>query len=356
MYPTVEELHIALDQSIQYINSNREQGLEIEEKDMLLNAAVMEFISTRSNPKTNYRREGYEESVKRTDDLRELKVTTPVALRTYNYDSSTVFTILPHDYLHHISSSSEVYYNCKTLSYTNNNFTDKYVVLDFPKDSAVGTKYASFKIEVTYATPTTATIYTLHSALTSFTNGDSKFEIINHVLEEVNKSSDYRIYWENYDNIYIKNSFIIISIGAKVLLSGKLSYTGYTAHTATAISSRVLTYNTTSGSTSYKPNDIVSSLVNDTMFENYYFNKNRHLRPIAWIEDSRLYIHTDSNYKIVNQMLTYIKKPRLINYKLGQTCELSFNNEIINIATRMYKAKIDSQNLTPIINEQLKQE
>lgn len=361
MYSTVEELHIALDQSIQYINSNREQGLVPEEKDMLLNAAVREFISTRSNPKTNYRKEGYEETQKRLDDLRGLKRTTPNSLTAYVKDSSTVYSIIPSDYLHHVSSSSEVYHDCKTLVTSSNTANYGYIAIDFPKDSTANTyKYGSLVIKVTYVgTPNVLeTIYTLNTALATLSNPDSKFEIINHILEEINTTSTYyKIYWENYDNLYLKNKFIIVGIGARTLVSGYLQYTGYNAiPVVTNVTNVSRTNLTTSAGTSFSPNDIVSSTVNDVMFNNYYYNKNRQNRPISWIEGNRLYVHTNTDFKVLSIDMTYIKKPRLISYKLNQTCELECGEEIISIATRMYKAKINSENQESIINESIKQE
>jgi len=54
MYNTVKEMHIALDMGLQQIDSNRKQSISPEHKDMALNYAVLQFIETRSNPKTIY--------------------------------------------------------------------------------------------------------------------------------------------------------------------------------------------------------------------------------------------------------------------------------------------------------------
>ena len=72
MYNTVKELHIALDQRLQQLNSNRKLVLYPEQKDARLNEAVLQFINNVVSDKTNIKKEGFEDTQKRYDDIEEL--------------------------------------------------------------------------------------------------------------------------------------------------------------------------------------------------------------------------------------------------------------------------------------------
>lgn len=75
---TISEMHIAFNMLLDKIDSLQYPTFLPEEKDFLLNQAIRKFVKTRYGG-TNPKREGFEQSQKRIDDLRTLvrEVTIP---------------------------------------------------------------------------------------------------------------------------------------------------------------------------------------------------------------------------------------------------------------------------------------
>ena len=80
MKQTVQEMHIAIDIGLQRLDSNREQEIRPEEKDIVLNDTVAKYITGRVRKTGNNQRLGFEDDMDRYHDLEELKRTTDVTL------------------------------------------------------------------------------------------------------------------------------------------------------------------------------------------------------------------------------------------------------------------------------------
>lgn len=70
---TIAEMHLAFDRVADLVATNGYPGLEPEEKDYYINRAIERFIKTRYSG-NNYKRESFEVSQKRIEDLRALVV------------------------------------------------------------------------------------------------------------------------------------------------------------------------------------------------------------------------------------------------------------------------------------------
>ena len=68
---TVIEMHLAIQQGVDKINSLQADMLLSEEIDIELNKSLMRFINTKYGKNNKYQK-GFEESQKRIDDLRTL--------------------------------------------------------------------------------------------------------------------------------------------------------------------------------------------------------------------------------------------------------------------------------------------
>lgn len=92
-----------------------------EEVDLLLNQAQERFIKQRYG-KTNTKRESFEESQKRTEDLKSLvsnAILIPLANTTDNIDSNAQFVNLPQDHWFIVQERcSATYLNCNSVSET----------------------------------------------------------------------------------------------------------------------------------------------------------------------------------------------------------------------------------------------
>ncbi len=344
MYNTVREMHIALDMGLQQIDSNRKQSISPEHKDMALNYAVLQFVETRSNPKTNIKREGYEDTQKRYDDLRELKRSKE--LTTYDIDNK-VFSILPVDYYKRISVGANVIYSKNELPSASNIDNYYYSILPFPdyKGKHTSDIYRDFTISV-IADSNKETLFNINDFpnISKLYSSDAKFMIINLVLEHIR---DIEVYWETWNNVYKANSFIFVRKDQSAHY--RLSYKDIDGVISNNHSTSYNKYPDKKGI--LRPVDLFSSEDEFNTLTNPYYQKNKHLHPGSYIENSRIMVYNGDNFIIPGIVLTYLKKPRLINLKANQSCELSINREIIDLAIQKLKAYIKDEGYQHIVNE-----
>lgn len=341
MYNTVREMHIALDMGLQQIDSNRKQSISPEHKDMALNYAVLQFVETRSNPKTNFKREGYEDTQKRYDDLRELK--RSISLPSYNIKRGS-FSILPVDYYKRVSVGANVIYSKLDLPKPSEKDTYYYSILEFPDNTLGKERYLNFKIEqggdTIFSINDFPNISKLHSA-------DAKFMIINLVLEHI---KDVDVYWENWNNVYKANCFILVNKETSATYT--LSYGVRMPPYSSVSLDHSTTYNKyPDNDGTLRPVDLFSSEDEFNTLSNPYYQKNKQLNPSSYIENSRIIVHDGSNFIVPSIILTYLKKPRLINLKADQSCEISVNREIIDLAIQRLKAYIKDEGYQHVVNE-----
>ena len=113
---TIQEMHIAVNLGVQKIASFQVDNLLPEEIDHELNNAMDRFIKQRYSPLGNKYRDGFEQSQKRIDDLRNLVVSAKVDT-WHNGESISGFyserAPLPLDYLFLVNVIANVHYLCK---------------------------------------------------------------------------------------------------------------------------------------------------------------------------------------------------------------------------------------------------
>ncbi|KAF5080375.1 hypothetical protein DSECCO2_120170 [anaerobic digester metagenome] len=331
MYSTVKEMHIALDLGLQHIDSNRKQSVDAFYKDMALNYAVLQFVELRTSEKSNRKREGAEETIKRYDDIRELK-------RHYFsniiIDNDEHYVILPSNYYKFGSAQVDIKYSKFNLPITNANSQIKYKVIPFLDDNNSSATYANFKIS-----KASNVIFDIKSYVNFpiLYNRDSKFMIINLVIDTLlNKGIE--VYWENYNNNYYPESFIIIDNSndkytlnygnvAAVSTTHNYSYDSYTNVLANRQS----------------PVELISSADLYEMPNNHYQDINRHRKPYGYIEGTRLYIKGGAEFVPLGATISYYKKPRLINHITNQMCDITVNREIVDMAIQRLKAIIKDE-------------
>jgi hypothetical protein len=325
MYSTVKEMHIAIDERLQQLNSNRKLSLLPQQKDNRLNEAVIQFINNKTTPKTNSRKEGFEDTQKRYDDIEELIRSS--SLSVYLDGTNKVICPLPWDYYHLINDRTTLKYNCSGINYaiTQSDITFT-AVIPFPDDStgSAGVYYSNFVLTVNGVS-----IYTSPFTTATLKSVDSKFMLINSILETLNIGGVYEVYWEYYLDHYEKNSFIIITpitVTTCSMTFNSITTIGVGKHYS------YLTYGNNDWSGIITRSNSLQSQENIyDILDNYYYRKNMYLKPYSTIKRDFLNVFHDTTFIIKEVNIDYIKKPRLINYLLNQTCELSIGEEIIAI-------------------------
>ena len=119
---TIEEMHDNVQLRVQKIDSNSYENILDEEVDVYLNKAIDQFIKDRLEPRSNRFGLGFEQSVKRTEDLRTLikrsevdteEVTTDVIEGVF-IDSATI----PADFMYPINIALKIQYNDEGVTFT----------------------------------------------------------------------------------------------------------------------------------------------------------------------------------------------------------------------------------------------
>lgn len=344
MYNTVKEMHIALDLGLQHIDSNRKQSIGEDHKDMALNYAVLQFIENRTNPKTNIKREGLEDTQKRYDDIKDLKKST--SLVTYSLSDNKVYAILPQDYYKLISIGAKIRFSKFDLPSPYIKSEIKGLVLPFKDDKITsGTTFNNITITRNKKVIFTAKDYV---GLPPMYKNDAKFMLINLILEELNKIEDIDVYWERWNKNYRKDSFIIVT--SKVEDSYNITYSNQSYDIKEELIVTSSKYQDDIGNR-LVPVDLISS-ENEFEFQTSYHNtKNLHLNPKAVLEDDIIRAYEGEQFVIGNIDIVYYKKPRLISIRHNQSCELRVNREIIDLAVQRLKAYIKDEGYQHIVNE-----
>lgn len=355
MYLTVKEAHIALDIRFKQLNTNRQTTIPYQIKDLAINRAVRKFIEQRTNKKTNPKREGFEDTQKRYDDIRELLKDEILDSFIHPNYPNLVYSVLPKDYFKLISDRSSIYWDCNTLNNTSSSSVTKYSVLQFLDDNTSGAAtsyYSNFNLNINgvlYSIPELSMIEKMNSA-------DAKFTLIHTIIDSVNNRGQFNIYWERYDDKYYYNSFIVTS-GTTVLTSAQITYlkkdnTTFTG--AVVVASDITRYKVDVPETTViRPNELTTTDIFWDMINNYYYTKNRQNKPISFLEQNRLITHHNPDFIVAKTHIQYIKTPTLVNLKLNQSCELSKMEEIIELAAIELYAISGDPNYKTMINENL---
>lgn len=345
---TVQELHIALDIELQHLNSNRRRGLLAEEKDMILNNAVMICVNNKA-------RDG-EDRTKRIRDIQSLKVSTPVILPVYYGGNNYMYSILPVDWLEYNNSFSVLQNNCSPINATTETVNETIFRFNLGNGGSGQLKYNNFKVgfttgEVIFEYPV-STIY----------SENGKFILIQKLLSHINSTKVFSVgggtvklsaYYEYYDDLYhLGNILIVVEESTIVLTTTSLLVTqngGIIPSTKNQLARERYVFAFTN--TKERTNDLKSSFDIRDELNNPYSNKNRYLSPLSTINNNRLLIYHNDTFIIKEVGVEYYKKPILIDYKTGQMPKLQYN-EVISIATQLAKSYMSdpSYEITKDIN------
>lgn len=327
MFTTDKEIHIYLEQRIQQITSNRHGSIAPQVYDMFLNSCAIKNIQSKTNSKTNYKREGSEESKKRVDDFQSLKRKTKLIPLKIISDNKG-YIDLPSDYLKCISSSSNVLF-----SKFNKTIKDKISITETFKILNIFTFDFNTPFEKIFIVVDDLHIEITHLIhLAKESNGVvDYFEFTNHFLDLLRKKN-INVYWE-YFNGYHDKCFIIKANDLKLYGSNKnekgkiINVDLDVIIDDLEIESEIFK---TKGS-SIKPNDLVSSEIVTDVLNNYYLSKNRHLNPISEIENDRLYVYYFDNFIVSDIELSYYKKPNLFSIETNSISDMEVTPEFLEL-------------------------
>tara|TARA_R100001463_G_scaffold79454_6_gene133910 strand:+ start:3489 stop:4655 length:1167 start_codon:yes stop_codon:yes gene_type:complete len=350
----VLEMHLAIQQGVDKINSLQADMLLPEEIDLELNKAQIKFINTKYG-RNNALGKGFEQSQKRVDDLRTLitEYENPV---TYKDQLSSNFWVdtfrLPIDYMYLISQRSDVRINqCEPVTWELKN-TDSVnyftISLDtFVKQNANNTSTDYIDSIHMMADPSNSLlgdqiIWQNPGTFTYPTDTENvRLDILSISIPGV------EVYWEQYGELTVPGNFIFIidavvqfpwfnwdmsvtnatsgtnlqtafigrdSSGADVVSA----YAQYedSAYGGRRVISNEATSQTISSVNKFIQHDDIYTLLDDP------FNTTKHTRPLTTIRGGYIDIYTSAIFIIDKLKISYIRKPANISLNLSISCEL----------------------------------
>ena len=351
----VTEMHLAIQQGVDKINSLQADMLLPEELDIELNKSMSRFLNTKYGKNNKYR-EGFEESQKRIDDLRTLVKENSGSVTFKEQYSNDVWVDkfrLPSDYLYLVNKRSEILKNsyCDILGFTYSNIENvSYFIVPF-NNLHNSTEFVTQLIML-------ADRSNIAVSAASPMDGDFDFSIYTYpadisnlqqdILNSTNWGAGFEWYWEEHGTLSVPGSFIVVvdtasfnswfnwdstvtssaSTNLVTTLVGQFSTgTGwedpanavsYAQYTDVSLNSKRIA---PSGEREYTFNkfvqqDDIYKLLDDP------FNTTKPSSPLTTIRGNFIDIYTSAIFIIDRVKITYIRKPKKISVSLGIDCEL----------------------------------
>jgi hypothetical protein len=350
---TVLEMHISLRQGVDRINSLRNDQLRTEEVDLELNRAQLRFINQRYG-RNNPARQGFEESQKRIDDLRNL---------VKEYSDQTFFKEeiitgkvwvdsfqLPSDYLYLLNQRSTIItQGCEPVSFNLQPLDGIHWFSFYPDQFSVqGNEY--LRLNMADGTNTAIVwepsqeLLTAQFQYASFPQSNTA--VMNDMLS--NPGTGFTFHWQTFKEIDLPGQMIVIvdtdthpwfnqdlSLGALSFMNSidQLNQTVNTAQpqfTPSQYEKRVPIgpYEKTQVLNRFSQLDDIYKLLNDP------FNTTSHREPLTTIRDSFIDVYTNAISLIESVKITYLRQPLPISLSLGYDCELPYHTheEIVSMA------------------------
>ena len=361
----VGQMHIAISQGVDKINSLQADMLLPQEIDIELNKSQIRFINTKYGSNNTYR-QGFEQSQKRIDDLRSL-VREYTAPTTYKEQYNNTIWVdkfqLPTDYMYLVNQRSEIMINnCSRLAWSFAN-TDPvaYIVVPF-SNLHDGTNFIN-NLELV-ADPSDGTLGQVGMlpgiAWNTYTYPADVVTLQNDIVLSANWGAGFDFYWEEYGNINVPNSFIVL-VDTSVhtfynwdssitnVISGSNFITtalgSFATSTGLQDSENTLAYGEFTGDAlgtkrivdnanrdyalnKFVQQDDIAKLLGDP------FNTTKYTSPLTTIRGRFIDIYTSDIFIIDKLKITYIRQPSEISLPLGISCELPIHchQEIVDMA------------------------
>lgn len=353
---TVLEMHIALKQQVDRVNSLRADNLRPEETDLELNRAQMRFINQRYGLNNIYRK-GFEGSQKRIDELRVLltEYSSPVLFKEELIPNKIWVDefIFPSNYMYLVNQASRIYLNnCLPVSFTTRLANTHFYVFSFPSLMVNVNQFVSgIRIQNTnFGTlPTVqATVWEPSANLVDSGYTETQYplltpEVIQDMLD--NPYPGFTITYGSFQNLNFPGMFIVtvdtdmhpwFVQGVTPLVAYDSNQQQIHSFTPRVLNeTRVeripvspLSLTKTTVLNRFSQQDDIYRLLDDP------FNVTYKDEPLTTIRDRSIDVYSSAIFLIESIKITYLRKPLNISLSLGSDCELPAHthNEIVAMA------------------------
>jgi len=344
----IKEWHIALQQELNKINSALYDVLLPQEIDMAFNKNIEMFINQRYDNKSNRKQEGFEQSQKRTDDLKSLvRVMKGPGLlgetfqNSFSYDQRALF-VLPQDYRFKVATRVKTSTRgCATsFSPASSSVTYKLWGINLSIfENFTAAQYNNFQIR---DKDTGEIVFAANSGLGNYTYAD--IDIIKDIVLDESIAyykTENRVFFERFLSEVYKNH-IIISVRQQTGVPDT-GYQYYNQATTSWVDFTLL--NTLVDS--YYPLQATVNVSSDraVTHDNVYamqadpFNSTKFDFPLSFFENDLYYTLYDKDNFVVSEIeMTYIRKPKTVSYYADISCDLpiSTHQEIISMTAQYF--------------------
>lgn len=371
---TAQEAHIELDLGLQRINSFDSSEILPQEKDWFINNEVLKFIKQRTNPKSNVKGDGFEDTIKRLEDIKDLVQTRSLSVLYLNNRLGQV--ILPDDFHDYVSSESTLLDMCDSPKLLSSQ-QHKFVFSIRPKANLTSST-SVYSVTLGLESNNGNVNYIFNSGelpnnyITSSNYTKQSFLMINAIMikgkEELKKMSpSFHLYRENYKEEFHNDSFILITStnvkSVKVMINGTeyiVSPTVVTNRTSTIPSSTLAISDDVD---TIPKRDIKSEplVVKNRVIEHEYLgdivnsalSKSTSKSVVSSHRKGVIELNFPIGYVISKVNLTYICKPSKMDILLNRNLDFETNvcKEIIDNTVRYLKAVLSDSNYQAYIQE-----
>lgn len=313
----ITEMHLNIDLELNKLNSNLYEIILPQEKDYFLNRAQERFIKQRYGALSNSKREGFEMSQKRIDDLRNLLVPNyydkcfRLPVTDFDYTNKLKF-YFPGDYMFLTSSRSKMKHNyCGVLTPVDTVVTFKTVTFNFPNSG----NYSLLQMFVN------GNVVLPVGSLSGLDVQDKTLAIQTAIdILNSNLPSTWKAYSGNYREV--KGDIVFVTTDTQVF-SYTFAETPIIINTVT----NTKTYLVANGNEEIVANRFAQQ-------DDVYIMQQDPFNKTDAFEGPLTIIHTDSidvffrptgpEAFIVQEIaISYLRKPRLMSSTTNQSCELS---------------------------------
>jgi|JI10StandDraft_1071094.scaffolds.fasta_scaffold01093_5 hypothetical protein len=334
---TIKEMHIAFDQGVQYIASNKSRGFYPEEKDLILNKMINRYIISRVRPKEDG---SFEMDNMAAEQLKTLLTSATIAAEI---KGNMYEVVLPSDLGWFISASAGVVdYSCRSILPTPTAGTKYVHSMILPISSKSTAKYYEA------ATLLGSAITTLASERGATWTGvpakEQRFSVFTPLIQKLRREGH---------EIYVGKNPITMrgDINQYKIWVINNSATLLTATSdATSVNSAVeaVTFSKyTETPERYSPVRLIKTGYAFQLQNTPYLKSTVH-SPTGHLLGNILQIQgslTDADSYIVSgSQLFYLRKPALVSLSLGLTSDLpeEYHEEIVDLAVTYAKGELNS--------------
>jgi hypothetical protein len=312
----VRQLYTKIDIHLQEINSNVYGNVLPEEKDIVVNEQVLEFIRDREDNKSNVKRTDFQQTTQYYDDIKELL--NIKSLPVYKYTDNSSLAILPPDYLRFVEASADLKCELITGDTATSTVSKQVYELEIPDDSS-SKNYEGFILQIN-SVDVVEFNKTKYPAYSNGFQNEEKFLLIDLVYDEL-IDKGFNVYREWYNGKYYSNKLILV-------LDSVQPVNIRVNDTPTDVPITATQVDFTKYDIAADREDIECRLISTADISNVLnssFRTTSYKSPILELSKDIVIVHHQKKFIPTSLELRYICRPRKISLNLNKNVNLNSN-------------------------------